>query len=220
MKQLGFRPDFDGAQDFDLVLRAAAYIMSKNRNDSQDLQVLNISKVAYHWRCHGASTAVNPQSKLYAYEAGKRAVEATLASRGIAADVEHSRHLGFYNVHYEDIFRDRPEVGMVAGPVYRKGRIAGGARRANGTLLYGGLRKGFSGGHLHRAAVWQQCVQADLANAICREDVLAEFLQTQPKGSMELLLYGKGAETDRLRAAWAKYLHDRAMLILYNPNME
>ena len=75
MKRLGFRSAFDGAQDFDIFLRAAREIETEQRNGGRDSQVVNISKVLYHWRCHMDSTAVNPQSKLYAYEAGKRAVE-------------------------------------------------------------------------------------------------------------------------------------------------
>ena len=71
IKKLGFRKEYDGAQDFDLVLRAA---MEKAPEDV----ILHVDKVLYHWRCHDLSTAANPQSKLYAYEAGKRAVESAL----------------------------------------------------------------------------------------------------------------------------------------------
>ena len=220
MKELKFRPEFDGAQDFDIFLRAARKIAEENENCCKDSQVVNISGVSYHWRCHVDSTAVNPQSKLYAYEAGKRAVEEDLKVRGIEAIVTHSKHLGFYEVHFADIFRDRPEVAMVAGPVFEKGRIVGGARDEHGKLLYGGLRKGFSGGHLHKASVWQQCCQADFTNAIFREDLLLEFLKSQGVSSREELLSQKGECVDRLRAAWAKYVHDRAMIILYNPQME
>ncbi len=220
MKELKFRPEFDGAQDFDIFLRAVRKIAEENENCYMDSQVVNISGVSYHWRCHVDSTAVNPQSKLYAYEAGKRAVEEDLKVRGIEATVTHSKHLGFYEVNFADIFRDRPQVAMVAGPVFEKGRIVGGARDEHGKLLYGGLRKGFSGGHLHRAGVWQQCRQADFSNAIFREDLLLEFLKSQGVSSREELLSYNGECADRLRAAWAKYVHDRAMIILYNPQME
>lgn len=71
IKKLGFRKEYDGAQDFDLVLRAS---MEKASEDV----ILHVNKVLYHWRCHDLSTAANPQSKLYAYEAGKRAVESAL----------------------------------------------------------------------------------------------------------------------------------------------
>ena len=220
MKELKFRPEFDGAQDFDIFLRAVRKIAEENENCYKDSQVVNISRVSYHWRCHMDSTAVNPQSKLYAYEAGKRAVEEDLKVRGIEATVSHSKHLGFYEVQFADIFRDRPQVAMVAGPVFEKGRMVGGARDEHGKLLYDGLRKGFSGGHLHRASVWQQCRQADFSNAIFREDVLLDFLKSQGLSSREELLSYNGECADRLRAAWAKYVHDRAMIILYNPQME
>lgn len=207
MKQLQFRPEFDGAQDFDLFLRAVREIQ---RDPNKNSQVLNISNVLYHWRCHRASTAQNPQSKLYAYEAGKRAVEEDLRIRGIRAKVEHSRHLGFYKVIYEDIFRDRPEVAMVAAPEYRHGRIVAGARDAQDALLYGGLHKGFSGGHLHRASVWQSCYAADMKRAVFRKELLEAFQKR----------YTKEQDLDNLRMEWADYVHDRGMVILYNPDME
>ena len=68
IKKLGFRKEYDGAQDFDLVLRAT---LEKDEKD----EILHVEKILYHWRCHDLSTAANPQSKLYAYEAGKRAAE-------------------------------------------------------------------------------------------------------------------------------------------------
>jgi len=71
IQKLGFRKEYDGAQDFDLVLRAS---MEKEPEDV----ILHVEKVLYHWRCHDLSTAANPQSKLYAYEAGKRAAESAL----------------------------------------------------------------------------------------------------------------------------------------------
>ena len=220
MKQLAFRPEFDGAQDFDIFLRAVREIYKDCDNKKRNSQVVNISKVLYHWRCHINSTAVNPQSKLYAYEAGKRAVEEDLRLRGMEASVSHSKHLGFYQVSFADIFRDRPEVAMVCGPIYKHGRIAGGARNLQGRLIYDGLRKGFSGGHLHRASVWQQCFAADFKNAVFREDVFLDFLKTQGFTSREKLSDLEPEKADRLRMAWANYVHDRGMIILYNPDME
>ena len=222
MKSLGFRKAFDGAQDFDIILRAVRYIKS-SKSDDLNLQVLNISKVLYHWRCHTDSTAVNPQSKLYAYEAGKRAVEEDLAAGQIVATVSHSKHLGFYRVEYEDIFRDRPEVAAIAGPVYTKGRITGGALDAEGKPIYDGLRKGFSGGHLHRAGVWQQCEAADFDRMYVRPDLFTKFLKTQDickvTAEQEVNELPK-EQLDRLRMAWAHYVHACNMIILYDPEME
>ena len=51
---------FDGAQDFDFVLRATEN--TKN--------IVHIPKILYHWRAHRNSTANDVYSKTYAYEAG------------------------------------------------------------------------------------------------------------------------------------------------------
>ena len=87
----GFRPEFDGAQDFDLVLRLT----------EQAKKVVHIPKVLYHWRSHEASTAANPLSKLYAYEAGRRAVESHLQRMGEKGIVTNTRFYGFYQTTYD-----------------------------------------------------------------------------------------------------------------------
>ncbi len=91
----GFLEEYDGAQDHDLMFRCLENIPVS--------AIAHIPKVLYHWRCHTDSTAVNPESKRYAYEAGKRAVEAHLQRKGIAAKVEHTAHLGFFRVIYEPV---------------------------------------------------------------------------------------------------------------------
>ena len=65
-KLKGFDKTYDGAQDYDFILRAS----------EQAKQIVHIPKVLYHWRCHMNSTASNPESKLYAFEAGERAIKA------------------------------------------------------------------------------------------------------------------------------------------------
>jgi glycosyltransferase involved in cell wall biosynthesis len=57
--------EFNGAQDFDFVLRA-----TENTN-----KIIHISKILYHWRVHNMSTANVADSKPYAFEAGKKVVE-------------------------------------------------------------------------------------------------------------------------------------------------
>lgn len=86
----GFRGEFDGAQDYDLVLRLT----------EEAECVVHIPKVLYHWRSHEASTAANPMSKLYAYEAGRRAVEAHLKRCKEPGIVTNTRFYGFYQTKY------------------------------------------------------------------------------------------------------------------------
>ena len=84
------RAEYDGAQDYDFVLRCI------EKTD----KISHIPKVLYHWRSHENSTAENPESKKYAFEAGKRAVQAHLERLGISASVEYGEFPGLYRVHY------------------------------------------------------------------------------------------------------------------------
>ena len=87
----GFRPEFNGAQDYDLILRCT----------EQAKQIVHIPKILYHWRVHKASTADNPASKMYAFDAGKRAIEEHLIRCRTKGTVQHTKDLGFYRVKYE-----------------------------------------------------------------------------------------------------------------------
>lgn len=61
----GFRSDYDGSQDFDIVARAS---------ELTD-KIAHIPKVLYHWRVHQNSTAGNSDSKPYAFEVGKKVIK-------------------------------------------------------------------------------------------------------------------------------------------------
>lgn len=163
MKRLQFRPECDGAQDYDLVLRAVAEVLATDGPAGEE-RIVHIPKVLYHWRCHEASTAANPHSKKYAYEAGLRALQDHAAERGIPAEAVETRHVGFYRLQYKDVLRDRPDVAAVGGRVLsgkRHGRIAGGRMTADGKVSYEGLPDGF-GGYLHRAELSQDAEALDL----------------------------------------------------------
>lgn len=85
----GFRSEFDGSQDYDLVLRVG------ERTD----RVAHIPKTLYHWRVIESSTASSPTAKPYAYAAARSAIKEALTRRGHAARVE-TRSPGTYRVHY------------------------------------------------------------------------------------------------------------------------
>lgn len=86
-----FRRVFDGAQDYDLILRCTE--LAEN--------IRHIPKILYHWRMHADSTAENPESKLYAYEAGKHAIEEHLERCGRKGTVEIMPLWGMNRVRYE-----------------------------------------------------------------------------------------------------------------------
>jgi GT2 family glycosyltransferase len=97
----GFRPGFDGSQDYDLVLRASEHAR----------QIVHVPRVLYHWRMHAASTAFAKGTKNYAYDAGKRAVGEHLARLGIDASVHDGPILGTYQAVYH--LRTQPLVSVV-----------------------------------------------------------------------------------------------------------
>ena len=86
----GFQSEYDGAQDHDFILRCS----------EQANEICHIPKILYHWRTHAQSTADNPISKQYAYEAGRRAIEAHLERCQLKGEVQRKKEFGFYRVKY------------------------------------------------------------------------------------------------------------------------
>ena len=98
----GFRREYDGAQDYDLIFRCTEAAEG----------IFHIPKVLYHWRCHQGSTASNPQSKLYAFEAGSRAIMDHYRRMGIAAEkVEKGVDYGIY--HTKFTLQGEPLVSVI-----------------------------------------------------------------------------------------------------------
>lgn len=67
-----FRPQFDGSQDHDMILR----LTDKAKN------IVHVPRLMYYWRCHEGSTASNIEAKPYAIEAAKGAVADHLRRHG------------------------------------------------------------------------------------------------------------------------------------------
>ena len=72
----GFRSQFDGSQDVDMILRLA------ERTD----RIAHIPRILYHWRAHASSTA-GGDAKPYAYVAARNAIAAHLERSGLEAEV-------------------------------------------------------------------------------------------------------------------------------------
>ena len=68
----GDRPGFEGAQDYDLALRAT----------ERARHVGHIPLVLYHWRAIAGSTATTGSAKPEGFEAGRRAVQEAIQRRG------------------------------------------------------------------------------------------------------------------------------------------
>ena len=98
----GFRQEFDGAQDYDFIFRCTEAAR----------KIYHIPKVLYHWRCHQNSTASNPESKMYAFEAGARAIKAHFERLGIGVEsVEKGVDYGIYHTRF--VLNGEPLVSVI-----------------------------------------------------------------------------------------------------------
>ncbi|HLI55957.1 MAG TPA: glycosyltransferase, partial [Actinomycetota bacterium] len=106
----GVRPGFEGAQDYDFILRTLDH----------DPVIAHVARFSYHWRFAEGSTSTGARRKKGAGDAGFRALSEYLARNGIAADVERiPDYPTNYRVHYSP--PTPPAVHLVAGP----GRFVG-----------------------------------------------------------------------------------------------
>jgi len=223
MKELGFRKEYDGAQDYDLVLRAAEKLMSN------EAQIAHIPKVLYHWRCHTGSTAENPQSKQYAYESGKRALQDFASRQGWKATAQHLKHLGFYTLQYTDKpLKTRADLGAVGGRIVRKGKITGGRMTPEGQVYYKDLSTAYSG-YLHRAVLTQDAEALDIRCISVREECREMFEQVTGVSYQEIYdrkigreifnisLLPENADYMQLSLALSKALREQGYRLLYLP---
>ena len=106
----GLHYGYDGAQDFDLVLRLT----------ERARKVHHIRKVLYHWRMVPSSTAATAGAKPYTWEAGRRALTDALQRRDISGHVDLGPYPNTYHVRRSLLaeplvsiiipFRDEPDL--------------------------------------------------------------------------------------------------------------
>ncbi len=243
MQKIKLRREYEGAQDYDLVLRAAWAL-----REEEDA-IVHVPRVLYHWRCHTGSTAENPRSKLYAYENGRRAIQEFVRRAGWQAQVLDTDHVGFYKLSYQgDIFRIRTDVGAVGGRLVRKGKTvggrllqagerpggalphgveAGGAPAREGEVLYKNLPVHYSG-YLHRAQLPQDACAVDIRNIRVRPECRELFRQvvgveygTVPGGEIfDASLLPAGCGIRQVSLELGRALRAAGYRILYLPEKE
>ena len=101
-KLKGFNSEFDGSQDYDLILRAT----------EQAKKIVHIPKILYNWRINSNSVASGASAKPYAYVAAKKAILESIKRSGIeGATVEDSRIIGHYKINYPVI--GNPKISII-----------------------------------------------------------------------------------------------------------
>ena len=127
----GFREELDGAQDYDFFFRCTEEAMRGHEDPMHDETlseasgqkitegryvsetVIHIPVICYHWRYHKGSTASDPKSKLYAFEAGSRAIAAHYDRMGIAyKSIEKGVTYGYYHTIYA-LPENAPKVSVI-----------------------------------------------------------------------------------------------------------
>ena len=86
-----FRPECDGSQDFDMVLRLT----------EKAEKIVHIPKILYYWRAHAGSVADSVGAKPYVIEAAHRAVADHLERVGLKGEVLDTVVPSMYRIKYE-----------------------------------------------------------------------------------------------------------------------
>jgi glycosyltransferase involved in cell wall biosynthesis len=108
----GFSDEYSGAQDYDLCLK----LVEKNR------KTIHIPRILYHWRAHATSTSVNHEQKLYANEAGRKALADALIRREIAGTAENTELNFFYRARKKLV--DKPQISVICSDLNGSKRTA------------------------------------------------------------------------------------------------
>lgn len=86
----GFRSEFDGSQDYDMILRLT----------EKAKKIVHIPKILYYWRSHENSVAHDISAKSYAVDAAKRALKEHLNRMGLEAEIHDAKALSTYRMAY------------------------------------------------------------------------------------------------------------------------
>ncbi len=164
----GFRKEFDGAQDYDFVLRCV---------DSGAI-VRHVPKILYHWRIHEGSTAGNSGDKEYAFDNGCRAIEEHLKRCAEPGRAFVTQNLGVYRVAYA--LQGSYTVTVVAADKAQMGQIK----------KYYGQKGTDTGYQLHIQYLQAQIWDPGIEQAVKGDYILyiGKHIKVKPQGIIEALL--------------------------------
>ncbi len=102
MNQVGvFRPECDGSQDYDLILRLT----------EKAQHIVHIPELLYYWRSHQNSTAQDIKSKPYIVKAAHKALGDHLNRIGLEGEVDNSDIPSTYRIRYS--IKEKPLVSII-----------------------------------------------------------------------------------------------------------
>jgi len=231
------RPEFDGAQDYDLLLQVINSMLDADRQVSElTKRIRHIPKVLYHWRTHEGSCALSFSNKTYACDAGKRALASFFATRNIGAKIICLVNPGFYYIYYDEPwYQNRPDIAAIGGPMSYSGLIKSGAFTRDGKVLYENMPLFFEG-PFHRMKLLRNVYALDIRSMLVRPELgkLHEQYLAKLKDKSETIVVRKISTLGKTRKslrysrlymklvieislAFAKVVHDKGYLFLYDP---
>jgi O-antigen biosynthesis protein len=86
----GFRSEYDGAQDYDISLRAM----------DKATCICHIRKVLYHWRIHSHSSSNAKKTRMICTDKGEKAISEYLKKKHVNGYVTKAEHRNFYQIEY------------------------------------------------------------------------------------------------------------------------
>lgn len=98
-----FRKGYEGSQDYDLLLRSLKHI--------KDNEIDRVEKILYHWRAIEGSTAYGTSEKVYAHDAGIRALRDYFSKIDPLIKVESGKLSTTYKVAYP--LKEKPLVSLL-----------------------------------------------------------------------------------------------------------
>jgi len=177
----GYREGFDGAQDYDLILRAA----EKTKN------IAHIPKILYHWRHSPGSVLADADNKPQANENGRRAVEEHLERMQLKGRITYARNLYSYRAIYE--IEGVPKVSIIipntdhrkelarciasvlSKSTYRNYEILIAENNSSGKEIFD-YYKELSGNEKIRILTWKKPFNYSAINNFCVQHASGEFL--------------------------------------------
>lgn len=97
----GFRKEFDGSQDYDMILRLCEAAS----------KIVRVPRVLYFWRSHAASVAFDISAKPHTLAAARAALTAHLQRIGLSGEVTDSLAPSTYRIRYE--IKDTPLISII-----------------------------------------------------------------------------------------------------------
>lgn len=180
------RSEFDGAQDHDFILRCVEAAQ----------KVYHIPMVLYHWRCHIESTAANPESKLYAFEAGRKSIEEHYKRVGIPAKVEHSSFYGMFRTKY--CWKEQPLISII---IPNKDHIED-------------LKKCMDS--IEQKSTYRNFEFIIVENNSTEEETFQYYKKLEEKENVQVIYYKGGFNFSKINNVGARYAKGEYLLLLNN----